>query len=148
MSSLPTVGTFPYRKRNWRMDCFVYGTLTDPGRVDDLLDGWAFGPTATLRGLHRVSGRYPTLAPGGETTGRILRVEDIDALDAYEGVDRGLYTRVGVPRDDREGQVQTYVGDPTRLGVADPVDWPGTGTLFERIESFVAAHCTVILSDE
>jgi hypothetical protein len=30
---------------------------------------------ATLHGLHRVEGQYPTLAPGGSVAGRVLRTE-------------------------------------------------------------------------
>ena len=44
-----------------------------------------------------MEGTYPTLAPGGQTEGRLLVTPDVDALDAYEGVDRGLYARVSVP---------------------------------------------------
>jgi len=64
------------------MDVFVYGTLTDPARVDELLHDWSFGPDAVLQGAHRVDGRYPTLAPGGETAGRILRTPETAALDS------------------------------------------------------------------
>jgi gamma-glutamylcyclotransferase (GGCT)/AIG2-like uncharacterized protein YtfP len=79
---------------------FVYGTLTDPERVVEVLDEpreWSFVGDATLRGLHRADGRYPTLAPGGRVDGRLLETDAIGALDAYEGVDRGLYVRVPVP---------------------------------------------------
>jgi gamma-glutamylcyclotransferase (GGCT)/AIG2-like uncharacterized protein YtfP len=125
------------------MDVFVYGTLTDPDRVADLLDDWAFGPDAVLRGVHRVDGRYPTLVPGGETQGRLLRTTDLAALDAYEGVDRGLYARVSVARAEGEGSVEVYVGDPTRLGVADSVEIPGSGPPFDRIVAFVSDRSTV-----
>lgn len=125
------------------MDVFVYGTLTDSGRVDAVLDDWAFGPDATLDGLHRVEGKYPTLAPGGETEGRILRTPEIGRLDAYEGVDRGLYVRVTVPRarEDDSGsgeEVAVYVGDPDRLG-AD-ARWPGDGPFAARVQTHLADH--------
>ncbi|MFC4406609.1 gamma-glutamylcyclotransferase family protein [Haloarchaeobius iranensis] len=75
------------------MGVFVYGTLTDPDRVAAVLDDWSFVPDAVRRGAHRVDGRYPTLAPGGETAGRLLRTAATDALDRYEGVESGLYRR-------------------------------------------------------
>jgi len=110
------------------MDVFVYGTLTEPDRVAEVLDSYVYVGPATLSGLHLVEGRYPTLAPGGETGGRLLRTEELDALDEYEGVDAGLYRRVAVPLDAPEGhpdEAAVYVGDPDRLG-ADAA-WPGGG---------------------
>lgn len=79
---------------------FVYGTLTEPERVAELLDRFDLGPEATLYGLHRIEGRYPTLAPGGEVEGRLLETPETQRLDAYEGVDSGLYVRVSVPVSD------------------------------------------------
>lgn len=115
---------------------FVYGTLTDPERVADVVDEFAFRGPAVLRGLAPVQGRYPTLAPGGRTTGRLLWVHDVAAVDDYEGVDRGLYVRVAVPRVDGD-DVWTYVGDPARLDVVDAVDWPGDGPLAARVRVYV-----------
>lgn len=112
--------------------CFVYGTLTDRDTVDAVLDTVEFRGPATLSGLHRVEGEYPTLLPGGETTGRLLRTPDVAALDRYEGVDRGLYVRVTVPCDDG-GAVETYVGNPERLGVGD--EWPGDGPFADRVRA-------------
>ena len=81
------------------MDVFVYGTLTEPARVADLLDSYVFVGAATLVGVHPVAGRYPTLAPGGETAGRLLRTDEIATLDEYEGVDTGMYHRIAVPTE-------------------------------------------------
>lgn len=121
------------------MDAFVYGTLRDPDRAREVLGHAEFGPDARLVGLGRASGRYPTLIPGGETAGRVLRRRDGDlsALDAYEGVDRGLYVRVRVPADGDEA-LWTYVGDPDALGV--DASWPGEGPLRARVERYVAEH--------
>lgn len=141
------------------MDVFVYGTLTDPGRVDALLDDWAFGPDAVLRGAHRVDGRYPTLAPGGETEGRVLRTPERDALDRYEGVDRGLYRRVSVPRRAGTGggvgsetaaddAVQVYVGDPVELAVDDAADPPDGPPSLAALADFISGRCTVVLTRE
>jgi hypothetical protein len=54
------------------MDAFVYGTLRDPARAEAVLGHADFGSDARLVGLHRVEGRYSTLAPGGEAVGRLL----------------------------------------------------------------------------
>ncbi|GAB7009969.1 gamma-glutamylcyclotransferase family protein [Halorubrum trueperi] len=111
------------------MDVFVYGTLTEPDRVAEVLDSFVFVGSATLTGFRLVEGRYPTLAPGGETAGRLLRTDSVDALDAYERVDDGLYRRVAVPLDAPDGhppEAAVYVGDP------DPLDadatWPSAGS--------------------
>ena len=120
------------------MDAFVYGTLREPDRAREVIGHTDFGPDARLVGLRRVEARYPTLAPNGKTTGRVLRLRDgdLDVLDAYEGVDRGLYVRVRVPSDD--GDLWTYVGDQSALGAA--VTWPGDGTFEERVERYVDEH--------
>jgi len=118
---------------------FVYGTLTDPDRVADVVDEFTFRGDAVCEGLAPVQGRYPTLAPGERTSGRLLDVGDLAAVDDYEGVDRGLYVRVAVPRAEGE-DIWTYVGDPARLGVGDAVDWPGEGPLAERVCAYVRDH--------
>ncbi|MFB6127731.1 MAG: gamma-glutamylcyclotransferase [Halolamina sp.] len=124
------------------MRYFVYGTLTDPTTVGEVVDSYVFVGDAVLEGLHPVDGRYPTLAPGGETPGRLLRTPEQAALDAYEGVDDGLYVRVEIPLvggdetgrgevdgdesgdgGDDLGEVAVYVGDPERLDAA--ATWPG-----------------------
>ena len=103
------------------MYVFVYGTLTEPARVASVVDSYVFVGPAVCEGLHPVEGSHPTLVPGGEVAGRLLRTDEIDALDAYEGVDEGLYVRVSLPYRGPEGPeaVETYVGDPGALGVAD-----------------------------
>ena len=145
------------------MDVFVYGTLTDEVQVATLLDDYAFRGDAVLEGMHRVEGEYPTLAPGGEVDGRILETDDVDTLDAYEAVDRGLYVRVSVPCEDAwewvdaggaghadAGEdhleaaptVETYVGAPAALGVDEEVLWPGEGPFEDRVRA-VAAESVV-----
>ena len=155
---MDSLGVSPCRKRNtstWRrsgVQIFVYGTLTDRDRAATLLDTFGYRGDAVLDGLHRVSGTYPTLAPGGRTQGRLLRTPEVDVLDEYEGVERGLYVRVPVPfaddtvarddaaarddgaTDDERGAV--YVGDPDALGAAD-VSWPGPGPFRDRVERYV-----------
>ncbi|PSQ32682.1 gamma-glutamylcyclotransferase [Halobacteriales archaeon QS_9_70_65] len=120
------------------MDVFVYGTLRDPDRAREVVGHADFGPDARLVGLGRVEARYPTLAPGGETDGRVLRLRggDLAALDAYEGVDRGLYARVRMP--DGDGGLWSYVGDPAALDAG--VTWPGDGPFRARVERYVDRH--------
>jgi len=115
-------------------DLFVYGTLTDRARVDALLDSYAFRGPARVEGLHvATTGQYPTLLPGGEATGRLLATDEVGRLDRYEGVDRGLYVRVPLPRAGGE-TVGTYVGDPAALGIDG--DWPGEGSLADRVRAY------------
>ena len=128
------------------MDVFVYGTLTNPAQVAEVVDAYVFVGPAVVEGLHAVEGRYPTLAPGGRVAGRLLRTDAVAALDAYEGVESGLYTRVSVPVAAGRGDptdpdsVDLYVGDPARLDVTESVAWPGTGTLRERVGHYLAEH--------
>ena len=123
------------------MDVFVYGSLTDPETVAEVVDSYAFVGAAVLEGLHPVRGQYPSLAPGGETGGRLLRTEAMAELDAYEGTDDGLYVRVSVPKVDTDGEVVgevgVYVGNHDRLGVVEDVAWAGDGPLRERVERYV-----------
>ena len=123
------------------MDVFVYGTLTNPDRVASVVDSYVFVGPATLHGLHLVDGRYPTLAPGGEAGGRLLRTDELDRLDAYERVDDGLYVRVSVPRTD-DGTVAVYVGDPDRLD-ADAA-WPGDGPFADRVRDYVSRRTVTV----
>ncbi|WP_049921569.1 gamma-glutamylcyclotransferase family protein [Halopiger djelfimassiliensis] len=133
------------------MQVFVYGTLTDPERVDAVLgaSGAAVAGSATLEGLHRVEGRYPTLAPGGCVDGRLLSVDrsGLERLDRYEGVDDGLYVRIAVARADG-GRVWTYVGDPDRLEVDAPVDWPAGSSLRDRVRRHVTRPDVVVRCPE
>ena len=126
---------------------FVYGTLTEPGQVGEVVDSFVFVGPAVLDGLHAVDGDYPTLAPGGSVGGRLLRTDSYDALDAYERVDEGLYTRVSVPTGEgfNEEAVAVYVGDPDRLGV--DATWPGDGTFPERVRRYVDRESVVIARD-
>ena len=137
------------------MDVFVYGTLTDPERVEGVLAEYAFGGEMVLRGLYHVDGTYPTLAPGGQVAGRLLKTPEIERLDRYEGVERGLYVRVAVPVENKgdgartegpneEGSngsderrtVAVYVGDPAALGLNSEIEWPGDGSFAERVERY------------
>jgi len=125
---------------------FVYGTLTDRECADELLDDFSYAGTETLSGFHRVDGEYPTLAPGGSVGGRLLETDEIGRLDAYEGIDRGLYTRVPVPVEGAETPTRAavYVGDPDRLDVEAPVEWPGDGPFADRVRRYFDRDGTVV----
>lgn len=116
------------------MHVFVYGTLTDREVAAGVLTEFEYDGAATLVGLHRVDGAYPTLAPGGATDGRLLVTDETAALDRYEGVDRGLYTRCSLPVEDGEGTVDCYVGDPEALEA--PAEWPGRGPFPDRVRRY------------
>lgn len=124
------------------MDVFVYGTLTDHATTGAVLSEYEYRCSAELVGLHRIDGRYPTLAPGGTTAGRILATPDVEALDEYEGVDRGLYCRQSVPRADGSGTVACYIGDPD--AVRAPVEWPGDGSFQHRVDRYCSQNGVVV----
>lgn len=125
------------------MRVFVYGTLTEPEQARTVDPAATFAGSAILVGADCATGRYPTLIPGdGPVEGRLLDA-DIDAVDAYESVDRGLYARVSVPVAGGD-TVETYVGDPERLGV--DASWPGEGSLAERASEYLYDHAVVQLS--
>ena len=126
------------------MDVFVYGTLTNPERVADVVDSYVFVGPATLSGLPLVEGRYPTLAPGGEAAGRLLRTDDVASIDAYEGVDDGLYVRVSVPRTD-SGTAAVYVGDPDRLDAA--ATWPEGDGFEARVRAYLSRSILLTTAD-
>ncbi|MFQ3295762.1 MAG: gamma-glutamylcyclotransferase (GGCT)/AIG2-like uncharacterized protein YtfP [Halobacteriales archaeon] len=125
------------------MDVFVYGTLTDPDRAFTVVPEARYLGPAKIVGLHVVEDRYPTLAPGGTATGRILRTDDVAALDEYEGVETGLNVRISVPGADGS-PVETYVGKPARLGAADEVTWPGDGHFCERVRRYIDCETAVV----
>ncbi|MEF8826163.1 MAG: gamma-glutamylcyclotransferase family protein [Halapricum sp.] len=103
--------------------------------------------SATLSGLHRVEGKYPTLAPGGRVEERLLRTDEIDRLDAYEGVDSGLYVRVSVPVEgpgDRESAA-VYVGNPTTLDAPDL--WLGPESFPACVTNYLDTYAVTISTD-
>lgn len=131
------------------MEVFVYGTLTDSDQAGAVLEEFSFEGAATLVGLRRVRGRYPTIAPptdDGESSveGRILATPDVASLDAYEGVDRDLYVRTTVPAPN--GRVSVYVGNPDLLDAS--ADWPGEGPFADRVEQYVERNPVSIRRDD
>jgi gamma-glutamylcyclotransferase (GGCT)/AIG2-like uncharacterized protein YtfP len=94
---------------------FVYGTLRAGGSADELLAGCDRVAQATVAGtLYDIDGQYPALvlAGQGRVEGEVWRcpVDRLPALDAYEGVDDGLFRRVGVQVG--EYACWTYVAGP------------------------------------
>ena len=80
---------------------FAYGTLRDKGSSASLLrDCEAMGPAEIGGVLYDIDGEYPALVMYGASAvrGEIWRcpVDILALLDAYEGVDDGLFRRVGV----------------------------------------------------
>lgn len=125
---------------------FVYGTLTDDAQVAALLDSYRFVGEAVCVGLRRVDGRYPTLVPGESVTGRLLETSEIDRLDRYEGVDRGLYHRVSVSLASSLASTvsattaSVYLAAPSALGLGS-LDryWPGEGSFRARVDRHLSA---------
>jgi len=120
---------------------FVYGTLTDDAQVAALLDSYRFVGDAVCVGLRRVDGRHPTLVPGESVGGRLLETSEIDRLDRYEGVDRGLYHRVSVPLASSLAATvsattaSVYFAAPSDLGLGSLDQyWPGEGRFTDRID--------------
>lgn len=81
---------------------FTYGSLASvaAGPAAELLAGCERVTEASVRGTLYDLGDYPALLLSGSTEvpGVIWRcpVERLPRLDAYEGVDEGLFRRVGV----------------------------------------------------
>jgi len=136
---------------------FVYGTLIDPDRLSSVLECYTTGPAAVCEGLHRVEGQYPTLAPGGHTRGRLISTPELDVLDSYEGLDRGLYCRVSVPLSSATASrieppfttetVELYVGSPRLLGLADRIEWPPSASFEQQVKQYLDSHPVQITLD-
>lgn len=102
---------------------FVYGTLRTGGAAGGLLAGGRALGEATLRGsLYDVQGRFPALVLGGDTEvqGELWEVPAarLAELDAYEGVDQGLYRRARAEADGTACWV--YTAGPALLPQLSP----------------------------
>lgn len=94
---------------------FVYGTLRRAGPAAQIMDGCEHMGEASVAGtLYDVGGRHPALMLYGRdrVQGEVwwCPLDFLQRLDEYEGVERGLFRRVGV----RVEQVAcwTYVAGP------------------------------------
>ncbi len=120
---------------------FVYGTLTDAEQRARVLENWTVEGPAMIDGLHRVDGEYPTLVPGGQSAGQLVRTRERERLDRYEGVSQGVYIRVEIPVA-AGGSAGVYVGNPTKLGA--PGVWPGDGSFSDRVAAYLAKNRVII----
>jgi len=85
---------------------FVYGSLVDPRRLDEVLGFHFLGERlrASLAGYERIMSErfgYPFLVARAEHTVEGILIMDLspndtDVLDRYEDVDAGMYTRQAV----------------------------------------------------
>lgn len=93
---------------------FVYGTLRDPRVAADLLAGCERVGEAHVNGTLYDLGAHPALMAYGTTrvAGEIWRCPNavLSRLDRYEGVERGLFRRIGISAGDIG--CWTYVAGP------------------------------------
>jgi gamma-glutamylcyclotransferase (GGCT)/AIG2-like uncharacterized protein YtfP len=94
---------------------FVYGTLRREGAASKLLAGCEYVGPATVGGtLYDIGGRFPALLLYGKEPVRgeiwLCPFERLAQLDAYEGVERGLFRRAGLEVDGIP--CWTYVAGP------------------------------------
>ncbi|MBX2800042.1 MAG: gamma-glutamylcyclotransferase [Myxococcales bacterium] len=79
---------------------FVYGTLMHGGSQAGLLGRALRTPATTVGSLWHLPAGYPALSDGDDVVhGELVVLPDarmLDVLDAYEGIDEGLYVRVKV----------------------------------------------------
>jgi gamma-glutamylcyclotransferase (GGCT)/AIG2-like uncharacterized protein YtfP len=122
------------------MQLFVYGTLKEPGRLRAVLGSavrWRVLGPGTVCGALYDCGEYPALvasrAPHEVVPGLLLEFEDDDALaplDAYEGVDSGLYAREQIEvhlEDGRRQRAWSYVYTRSIAGLRRIGAWPLAG---------------------
>ena len=116
---------------------FAYGTLKDPGRLAAVV-----GPTTRsrvlgagrVRGILYDAGDYPALRPSrslADSVPGLLLELDGDAvlarIDAYEGVDSGLYERrrcVVRLDDGRRASAWTYLYNRSTAALPRIAAWP------------------------
>lgn len=109
---------------------FVYGTLRSGGSAAGLLGGCARVGSAMVRGtLYDIDGRFPALLLYGDgcVHGEVWRcpTEMLPSLDEFEGVDTGLFRRIGVRAGDFA--CWAYVAGPTLASELTPARRIGSG---------------------
>ena len=102
---------------------FVYGTLRENGYAAELLEGCSLEGSASVAGnLYDVGSGFPALvlSGGGKVWGEVWRCPGsvFAHLDAYEGVERGLFQRVSVMIEGTE--CWTYVAGPALVPLLAP----------------------------
>lgn len=108
---------------NGAFNVFVYGTLRSGGSAARLLGGCARVGSAVIHGaLYDIDGRFPALLLYGTNCvhGEVWRcpTELLPSLDSFEGVDVGLFRRVGVRAGDFA--CWTYVAGPALASELTP----------------------------
>lgn len=117
------------------MRLFAYGTLQDPARLATVIGG---GPirvigAGTIQGVLYDAGEYPALCAAAGATetvpGLLLELEDtaLAALDRYEGVASGLYTRQRCAvalKDGETADAWVYVYARSVRGLPRIAAWP------------------------
>jgi gamma-glutamylcyclotransferase (GGCT)/AIG2-like uncharacterized protein YtfP len=110
----PADVTFSLMDPKERFFLFVYGSLCRGGEGADLLSDCEYVREASLRGTLYDLGDYPALTLDGTSLvhGELCRCppETLPALDSYEGVSEGLFSRVAV--EFPESPAWTYVAGP------------------------------------
>jgi gamma-glutamylcyclotransferase (GGCT)/AIG2-like uncharacterized protein YtfP len=93
---------------------FVYGTLREPRVAAGLLGGCQQVREATVQGTLYDLGDYPALMAYGTTpiAGAVWKCPNrvLQRLDSYEGVERGVFRRIGILVDGLG--CWTYVAGP------------------------------------
>jgi gamma-glutamylcyclotransferase (GGCT)/AIG2-like uncharacterized protein YtfP len=111
--------------REWKgakmhFNLFVYGTLQPGGSAAGLLAGCEHTQDASVGGiLYNIDDEYPALVVYGnsQVRGQVWRcpTERLKSLDNYEGVDAGLFRRIGLEVHTDDGRVipcWSYVAGP------------------------------------
>ena len=99
---------------------FVYGTLKSGERNAHLLSGCGLiGPGQVGGILYDIDGEHPALVVYGSTqvSGEVWKcpADFLGHLDEFEGLSRGLFRRIGVSVETRNGPLAcwTYVAGPS-----------------------------------
>ena len=118
------------------MHLFVYGTLKDSRRFAAVVGQHVHVRVighGTVRGVLYDAGEYPALRPSASAAdvvrGVVLELDDaaLVRLDAYEGVDSGLYVRRRCEVRGDDGRVQEawlYVYNRSVSGFRRIASWP------------------------
>ena len=118
---------------------FAYGTLKDPIQLAAVIGAaapWRILGAGAVRGVLYDAGAYPALqrsdSPTVVVAGVLLEIDDDAALarlDAYEGVDSGLYVREPAEVRMDDGRRQTawlYVYNRSAVALPRIAAWPPT----------------------
>lgn len=112
---------------------FFYGTLAADSSLQRVIGAETvchLGP-AHVRGVLYDAGEYPALVLAGDAdvSGVLIEIarDSIAALDAYEGLDDGLYSRrrvTAVARDGSPHSAWAYIYERPVVGLRRIAGWP------------------------